>query len=137
MSVLNQAGLKWLLSGVIMIATWWYGWRVPLTNAGTGEEPAGDMPFIVAHVLACLAVGFLIPSLGKYTGPIALAPAVVWIVVHVATYDGSQGASFWPIALLLILLSMPLLSLFGMLGHRLRTSFGKGTATVMHWTIPP
>lgn len=116
-----SAVMPWFVVVMIVAATWWYGWRVPLSNPATGEEPAGDMPFILAHVLACFLVGLLVPPLARYTGPIALAPALVWIVVHALTYDGSQGASFWPLALVMILLSMPLLSGFGILGQRLRT----------------
>lgn len=120
MRVLNQGSLNWLVSGSIMVAVWLFGWAEPIRTASTAGEPTGDMAFIGAHVLACLVVGFLIPPLAKVTGPIALAAAVVWIIVHVATYDGSQGASFWPIALLMIFLSMPLLSLVGLLGSWMR-----------------
>jgi hypothetical protein len=57
-------------------------------------EPTGDTPFILAHCATCLLVGFLLPGIARLTGLIVLAPAVLWIVLHVATYDGSQGASF-------------------------------------------
>ncbi len=120
MRILDQALLHWLISGAIMLGVWLFGWAEPISTASTAGEPTGDMAFIGAHVLACLVVGFLIPPLAKYTGPIALAAAIVWIVVHVATYDGSQGASFWPLALIMIVLSMPVLSVFGLLGQWLR-----------------
>lgn len=108
------------LAAAIVIATWWYGWRVPLMNAETGEEPAGDTPFILAHVVASLLFGFLLPRHAWWSGPVILSAAVIWIIVHVLTYDGSAGASFWPIALLMILVSMPILSLVGLLGRRVR-----------------
>lgn len=125
MTIGNQRWLAWLVSGAIMVVVWIFGWAEPIRTASTVGEPAGDMAFIGAHVLACLVVGFLVPPLATYTGPIVLAPAVAWIIVHIATYDGSQGASFWPIALLMILFSMPLLSLFGVAGRVFRTRFGK------------
>lgn len=120
MTTHDHGWLNWLISSAIMVAVWIFGWVEPIRTASTAGEPTGDMVFIGAHVLACLVVGFLIPPLATYTGPIALAPAVVWIIVHVATYDGSQGASFWPLALVMILLSMPLLSLVGLLGSWMR-----------------
>ncbi len=126
MTIGNQHWFAWLVSGAIIFADWIFGWAEPIRTASTAGEPAGDMAFIGAHVLACLGVGFLVPPLAKYTGPIVLAPAVVWIIVHIVTYDGSQGASFWPIALLMILFAMPLLSLFGVAGRFLRTRFGQG-----------
>lgn len=125
MTIGNQRWLTWLVSGAIMVAVWIFGWAEPIRTASTAGEPAGGMAFIGAHVLACLVVGFLVPPLAVYTGPIVLAPAVVWIIVHIVTYDGSQGASFWPVALIMILFAMPLLSLFGVAGRFLRTRFGK------------
>jgi hypothetical protein len=44
-------------------------------------------------------------------------PIVLWIVIHVVSCDGNQGASFWPVALLTILVSMPLLRGLGILGR--------------------
>ncbi|HEV2067613.1 MAG TPA: hypothetical protein VGR08_12330 [Thermomicrobiales bacterium] len=126
MTIGNQRWLTWLVSGAIMVAVWIFGWAEPIRTASTAGEPAGDMAFIGAHVLACLVVGFLVPSLATYTGPTVLIPAVVWIIVHIVTYDGSQGASFWPVALVMILFSMPVLSMFGVLGRGLRRRFGKG-----------
>jgi hypothetical protein len=109
-----------LVSAVAIAACWVYGWAEPIRTASTAGEPTGDTPFILAHCATCLLVGYLIPRLARLTGPIVLAPAILWIVVHVFTYDGSQGASFWPLALIMILVSMPLLSIFGMLGRWLR-----------------
>lgn len=110
-----------LASAVAVAACWVYGWAEPIRTASTGSEPAGDTRFILTHCATCLLVGFLVPGLARLTGPIVLAPALLWIVAHVFTYDGSQGASFWPLALIMILISMPLLSIFGMLGRWLRT----------------
>lgn len=114
------SGLQMAVAAVVVLATWWYGWRIPLLNADTGEEPAGDTPFILAHLVASLAFGFLLPRYARWAGPLLLAAAVLWIVVHVATYDGSEGASFWPVALLMILISMPVLSLIALLGRSVR-----------------
>lgn len=110
-----------LIPAAAIIACWIYGWIEPIGAASTGGEPAGDTLFILAHCATCFLTGFLVPRLARLTGPIALAPALLWIVIHVATYDGSEGASFWPIALLMILVSMPLLSGFGILGRWARS----------------
>ena len=67
--------------------------------------------------------GFLDPpprvdsAVPRSAGPIVLAPTLLWIVIHVVSCDGSQGALFWPVALLTILVSMPLLSGLGILGR--------------------
>jgi len=74
MTIGNQSWLAWLGSGAIMVAVWIFGWAEPIRTASTAGEPSGDMDFIGAHVLACLVVGFLVPSLAPYTGPIVLAP---------------------------------------------------------------
>jgi len=110
-----------LIAAAATVACWIYGWAGPIRGASTAaEEPAGDTPFILAPCATCILIGFLVPRLARLSGPIVLAAAVFWIVVHVATYDGSEGASFWPLALIMILISMPLLSIFGMLGRWLR-----------------
>jgi hypothetical protein len=88
-------------------------------NASTGEESAGATPFILAHVGSFL-FGSLPPRHTWWSGPVILSAAVIWIIVHVVTYDGSEGASFWPIASLMILGSMPILSLPGLLGRWVR-----------------
>lgn len=108
------------LTAAIVIATWWYGWRVPLMNAETGEEPAGETRFIVAYVVGSFLFGSLLPRHARWSGPVLLSVAVIWIVVHIFTHDGSAGASFWPIASLMILASMPILSLAGLLGRWVR-----------------
>jgi len=113
----GRDALAFLVSAAAVIACWIYGWADPIRTASTAGEPAGDTPFILAHCATCLLVGFLVPRLARLTGPITLAPAVLWIVVHVVTYDGSQGASFWPLALIMILISMPLLSGVAILGR--------------------
>ncbi len=117
--------LALLISAAAIVAYWMYGWLEPIRAASTGGEPAGGMPFILTHCATCLLAGFLVPRLARLAGPIVLAPALLWIVIHVATYDGSQGASFWPIALLMILVSMPLLSGFGILGRWARSRVAK------------
>lgn len=114
------SGLPVTVAALVVVATWWFGWREPLLHADTGAEPAGDTPFILAHVVASLLFGFLLPRHAQWAGPVVLAAAVLWIAVHVATYDGSEGASFWPVALLMILISMPVLSLVALLGRSVR-----------------
>ncbi len=109
--------LALLISAAAIVACWVYGWLEPIRAASTGGEPAGGTPFIFAHCATCFLAGFLVPPLARLAGPIVLAPALLWIVVHVVTYDGSQGASFWPLALIMILISMPLLSGVAILGR--------------------
>jgi hypothetical protein len=126
-TILHRRSLTWPLSGALIVAVWVFGWSRPIRTASSAadSEPTGDLAFIGAHVLVCLIVGFLIPRLAIATGPILLAPAILWLVIEVTTYDGSQGASFWPLALIMILFSMPMLSVIGMLGRALRLRLEK------------
>jgi hypothetical protein len=66
--------------------------------------------------------GFLDPpprvdsAVPRPAGPVVFAPTLLRIVIHVVSCDGSKGAVYWPVALLTILVSMPLLSGFGIPG---------------------
>lgn len=109
-----------LVSLAIVLAVWWFGWRKPIAGADTGEEPSGSTAFLISHIAAAFVLGFLIPRHAKWAGPVLLAAALLWIVVHVASYDGSQGVSFWPIALVLIAGGMGWLSVMAFAGRWLR-----------------
>lgn len=77
----------------------------------------------VVPVRRLRGTGFLDPppcvasAVPRPARPIVLAPTLLWIVIHVVSCDGSQGAVYWPVALLTILVSMPLLSGLGILGR--------------------
>lgn len=95
---------------IVVLGAWAICWGEGLLDPASLDTGPPGWVIPVVNLVAALALGALFPRVAWLVGPVLLAPGLLWTILHLAMYDGSEGASFAGLGFILLPIGMVILS---------------------------